>query len=63
MTPAGGYTGPLISVPPTVQSPRRVLFTATDASGTVLLSSEVVFADSSGGANGAIPSVQTWAVR
>ena len=37
--------------------------TATDASGTVLLSSEVVFADGSGGANGAIPSVQTWTVR
>lgn len=63
MTPAGGYSGPLISVPPTVQSPRRVLFTATDASGTVLLSSEVVFADGSGGANGTIPAVQTWSVR
>ena len=28
-----------------MQSPRRVLFTATDSSGTVLLSSEVVFAE------------------
>jgi hypothetical protein len=63
MTPAGTYAGPLISVPNTVQAPRRVLFTATDASGSVLLRSEVVFADVSGAANGAVPAVQSWNVR
>jgi hypothetical protein len=62
MTPAAAFNGPLISVPPIGQQPRRVLLVATDGSGQVLARADVTFADGTGVANGSIPRVNEWSV-
>jgi hypothetical protein len=61
MSPANGYTGPLISVPDPVQSPRRVLLTARDSSGAWMGRAYVTLSDGSG-RNGLIPRVTEWSV-
>jgi hypothetical protein len=63
MTPASGFTGPLIAVPSLGQAKRQVLLTATDAGGATLARADVTFANSSGTANGAIPTVNEWTVN
>ncbi len=60
MTPAAGYTGPLVAVPPLGQAPRRVLMTAVDAGGTTLARADLTFADSTGAVNGTQPTVREW---
>jgi hypothetical protein len=62
MTPAAGYSGPLISIPPIGQQPRHVLLVATDGTGQVLARADVTFADSTGTENGSIPRVNEWSV-
>ena len=62
MTPAAGYSGPLISIPALGQAKRRVLLTATDISGTPLARADVTFADSTGAVNGTLPTVTEWSV-
>ena len=62
MTPAAGYTGPLISIPPdraaaAAGSPGR-----HRRCGAVLARADVTFADSAGTANGTIPRVNEWSV-
>lgn len=63
MSPAAGYTGPLVSVPDLVQVPRRVLMEAKDTSSVVLARADVTYGNVAGPAattNGTIPTVNEW---
>jgi hypothetical protein len=66
LTPAAGYSGPLVAVPDTVHAPRRVLMVAKDrASGAELGRADVMFADiadQDAAANGGVPTVESWAI-
>jgi hypothetical protein len=62
MTPAAGYTKPLISIPPLVQDRRQVVMTAVDASGT-LARALVSFSDGPAGTkNGTTATVLEWVI-
>jgi hypothetical protein len=62
MTPAAGFTGPLISVPSLGQAKRTVLLTAIDAGGITLARADVTFASANGLVNGTFPTVNEWTV-
>lgn len=63
MTPAAGFSGPLISVPDLGQRPRRVVLTARDGTGTRLARAHVTFADPAGTRNGSVVTVDEWSVE
>lgn len=58
-TLAGGYTGPVVSIPPVVQNARQVSLTAS-VGGVPLVRAEVKFTDSTGTVNGGVPHVLSW---
>lgn len=63
MSPAAGYTGPLVSVPDLAQAPRQVLMEAKDTNDVVLSRADVTYGDVAGPAattNGAVPTVNEW---
>jgi hypothetical protein len=59
---ATGYTGPVVSIPPVIQSPRQVSLTASVA-GVPLVRAEVRFTDPTGTANGGVPHVLSWSAQ
>jgi hypothetical protein len=59
MTPAAGYSGPLLAVPATSLAPRQVLLVATSA-GNELARTEVTLHNAAGTANGSIADLAAW---
>jgi hypothetical protein len=58
MTRAAGFSGPLVSIPPS--GPRDVVFTASSTAGVALLRAEVVFSDATGATDGTVAKIRTW---
>ncbi len=63
MTPGSGYSGALLATPDISQSPRQMVLTARDGSGTQVARARVTFADSSGSRNGPVPTVTEWTIN